>query len=119
VLRIEGAAFSDANGRRQAAIPELAAFDPAQMSDAEGGAYLWALNEALRTRLCALAGPRLLTLRGEEISDSPAAAVLAVARHFNLAVSQGQPKNVFSDATAARHAKDPSRAYDAQPGEMN
>ncbi len=96
-----------------AIVPELAVFDPAQMSDAEGGAYLWALNEALRARLCSLGQSSVLTIPGEEISDAPAGAVRAVANHFGLPVSQGLPKNIFSGATAARYAKDPSRAYDA------
>jgi hypothetical protein len=101
--------------RKDAAIvPELAAFDPLTMSDAEGGAFLWAVNEALRARMCALAPGRVLTVPGEEIAESPAAAVRAVASHFGLPVGQGLPKNVFSDATAARHAKDPSRSYDAR-----
>jgi len=100
--------------RRDAAIiPELAGFDPAQMSDAEGGAYLWALNEALRTRLCSLDPTRVLTLPGEEISDAPARAVRAVANHFGLPDSEGWPKDIFCGATAARYAKDPSRAYDS------
>jgi hypothetical protein len=101
--------------RKDAAIiPELAGFDPAQMTDSEGGAYLWSLNEALHARLCSKAQSRMLTLPGEEISDAPAAAVLAVAKHFGLPVSHGLPKNIFCDATVARHAKDPSRAYDAR-----
>lgn len=95
-------------------VPELAEFDPTRMSDAEGGAYLWALNEALRARLCAAGQSRVLTLPGEEIADAPAGAVRSVAIHFGLPVSQGLPKNIFSDATAARHAKDPSRTYDAR-----
>jgi hypothetical protein len=97
-----------------AVIPELAGFDSTQMSDAEGGAYLWALNEALRARLCSLGQSRVLTLPGEDISDAPAAAILAVASHFGLPVSHGLPKNIFSGATATRYAKDPSRAYDAR-----
>jgi hypothetical protein len=101
--------------RKDAAIiPELTAFDPTQMSDAEGGAFLWALNEALRSRLCAMFPSRVLTVPGEQIADSPTTAVRAVADHFGLPVSQGLPKNVFSDATVARHAKDPSRSYDAR-----
>jgi len=101
--------------RKDAAIvPELTGFDPVQMSDAEGGAFLWALNEALRARLCALNPSRVLTVPGEQIAESPAEPVRAVADHFGLPVSQGLPKNVFSDATAARHAKDPSRTYDAR-----
>jgi hypothetical protein len=96
-----------------AIIPELAGFDPAQMSDAEGGAYLWALNEALRARLCSLDQSRVLTLPGEEISDAPASAVRAVANHFGLSSSEGWPKDIFCGATTARYAKDPSRAYDA------
>ena len=101
--------------RKDAAIiPELAVFDPLPMSDAEGGAFLWALNEALRSRLCAMFPLRLLTVPGEEIAESPAKAVRAVADHFGLPVSQGLPKSVFSDATAAQHAKDPSRSYDAR-----
>lgn len=97
-----------------AIIPELAAFDPLEMSDAEGGAFLWALNEALRSRLCAMYPSRVVTVPGEEIAEAPTAAVRAVADHFGLPVSQGLPKNVFSDATVARHAKDPARAYDAR-----
>jgi hypothetical protein len=97
-----------------AIIPELAGFDPLQMSDAEGGAFLWALNEALRARLCAMYQSRVLTVLGEEIADKPAGPVLAAAKHFGLAVSQGLPRNVFSGATASRYAKDPSRAYDAR-----
>lgn len=101
--------------RKDAAIiPELAGFDPLQMSDADGGAFLWALNEGLRARLCSLNPSRVLTLPGEEISDEPASAVLAVAKHFGLPVGRGLPKNIFSDSTAARHAKDPSRSYDAR-----
>lgn len=101
--------------RKDAAIiPELAAFDPTPMSDAEGGAFLWALNEALRARLCAMFPSRVLTLPGEQIAETPTTAVRAVADHFGLPVSQGLPKSVFSDATAARHAKDPSRSYDAR-----
>jgi hypothetical protein len=96
-----------------AIIPELAGFDPVQMSDAEGGAYLWALNEALRARLCSLGQSRVLTLPGEEISDAPAKAVRAVANHFGLPDSDGWPKDIFCGATAATYAKDPSRAYDA------
>lgn len=96
-----------------AIIPELAGFDPAQMSDAEGGAYLWALNEALRARLCRLGQSRVLTLPGEEISDAPAGAVRAVANHFGLSSSEGWPKDIFCGATTARYAKDPSRPYDA------
>jgi hypothetical protein len=96
-----------------AIIPELAGFDPAQMSDAEGGAYLWALNEALRARLCCLGQSRVLTLPGEEISDAPAGAVRAVANHFGLSNSESWPKDIFCGATTARYAKDPSRAYDA------
>ncbi len=78
--------------RDAAIVPGLAGFDPAQMSDAEGGAYLWALNEALRARLCSLNPSRVLTLPGEEISDAPAVAVMAVANHFGLPVSRGLPK---------------------------
>jgi hypothetical protein len=101
--------------RKDAAIiPELAGFDPLQMSDAEGGAFLWALNEALRARLCGANPSRVLTVPGEQIADDPAAAVRAVADHFGLPVSQGLPKNIFSDATVGRHAKDPSRTYDAR-----
>jgi hypothetical protein len=101
--------------RRDAAfVVELAEFDPVRMSDAEGGAFLWALNEALRAQLCSFNRSRVLTLPGEEISEAPEGAVLAVANHFGLPVSRGLPKNIFSDATAARHAKDPSRAYDAR-----
>jgi hypothetical protein len=96
-----------------ATIPELSQFDPVQMSDPEGGAFLWALNEALRARLCSLNPSRVLTLPGEEIAEAPQAAVLAVANHFGLPVGRGLPKNIFSNATVARHAKDPSRAYDA------
>jgi hypothetical protein len=96
-----------------AVIPELAGFDPERMSDAEGGAYLWSLNEALRARLCSLYPSRVLTVPGEEISERPHQAVLAAARHFGLPVSKGLPKHIFSDATAARHAKDASRNYDA------
>jgi hypothetical protein len=97
-----------------AIVPELAGFDPAQLSDAEGGAYLWALNEALRERLCAAGQSRILTLPGEQIADAPEGAVRAVATHFGLSVGQSLPKNIFSDATAAKHAKDPSRTYDAR-----
>jgi hypothetical protein len=97
-----------------AIIPELAGFDPVQMSDAEGGAYLWALNEALRARLCSLSQSRVLTLPGEEISDAPAGAVRAVANHFCLPDKEGWPKDIFRGATAASYAKDPSRAYDAR-----
>jgi len=95
-------------------VPELAEFDPVRMSDAEGGAYLWALNEALRVRLCGLGQSRVLTLPGEQISETPERAVRTVANHFGIPVSQGLPKNIFSDATAARHAKDPARTYDAR-----
>jgi hypothetical protein len=56
----------------------------------------------------------VLTVPGEQIADSPTTAVRAVADHFGLPVSQGLLKNVFSDATVARHAKDPSRSYDAR-----
>jgi hypothetical protein len=97
-----------------AIIPELAGFDPAAMTDAEGGAYLWALNEALRARLSAIDPGRVLTLPGERIADAPAEAVRAAAEHFGLPVSNGLPKNLFSGATATRHAKDPSRTYDAR-----
>jgi hypothetical protein len=97
-----------------AIIPELAGFDPTRMSDAEGGAYLWALNEALRARLCSQCQSRVLTLPGEEISDAPAGALRAVASHFGLADSEAWPKDIFCGATAARYAKDPSRAYDAR-----
>jgi hypothetical protein len=101
--------------RKDAAIiPELAGFDPVQMSDAEGGAFLWALNEALRARLCTLYQSRILTVQGEQIADAPAEAVRATADHFGLPVRQGLPKNIFSNATAAKHAKDPSRPYDAR-----
>jgi hypothetical protein len=96
-----------------ATVPQLAGFDPAKMSDAEGGAYLWALNEALRLRLCSVGQSRVLTLPGEEIADSPAEAVRAVANHFGLPMGQGLPKDLFCGVTAARYAKDPSRAYDA------
>ncbi len=97
-----------------AMVPELAEIDPAKMSDAEGGAYLWALNEGLRARLCALGESRVLTLPGEQIADEPESAVRAVAIHFGLPISQGLPKSMFSDTTAGRHAKDPSRSYDAR-----
>jgi hypothetical protein len=97
-----------------AIIPELAPFDPARMSEAEGGAYLWALNEALRARLCSMFKSRVLTLAGEQISDAPAGAVGAVASHFGLSDSGGWPKDIFRGATAATYAKDPSRAYDAR-----
>ena len=56
----------------------------------------------------------MLTVPGEQIADSPTTAVRAVADHFGLPLSQGLPKNVFSDATIGRHAKDPSRSYDAR-----
>jgi hypothetical protein len=75
--------------------------DAAQMSDAERGAY----NSLGRSPV--------LTLAGKEISDAPAGAVRAVADHFGLRVRQGLPKNIC-DATVARHAKDPSLAYDAR-----
>jgi hypothetical protein len=97
-----------------AIVPELAGFDPTHMTDAEGGAYLWALNEALRARLCSLGQARVLTLPGEEISDAPAGAVLAAAKHFGLPVSRSLPKDILCGVTAARYAKDPSRAYDAR-----
>jgi hypothetical protein len=97
-----------------ATVPELAGFDPARMSDVEGGAYLWALNEALRARLCTLGQSRVLTIQGEGISDAPAGAVRAVANHFGLPISEGLPKDIFRGDTAARYAKDPSRAYDAR-----
>jgi hypothetical protein len=96
-----------------ATVPELAGFDSAQMSDVEGGAYLWALNEALRARLCTLGQSRVLTIQGEAIADAPAGVVRAVANHFGLPMSDGLPKDIFCGATAARYAKDPSRAYDA------
>ena len=80
----------------------------------EGGAYLWALNEALRERLCSQCQSRVLTLPGEDISDAPAGALRAVASHFGLADSEAWPKDIFCGATAARYAKDPSRAYDAR-----
>jgi hypothetical protein len=97
-----------------AMIPELAGFDPSAMTDAEGGAWLWALNEALRARLCLPDPRRVLTLPGESVADAPAEAVRAAAAHFGLPVSSGLPKNIFSDGTAARHAKDSSRSYDAR-----
>jgi hypothetical protein len=97
-----------------AIIPELVGFDPSKMNDAEGGAYLWTLNETLRARLCAAGQSRVLTLPGEEISDEPAKAVLAVAKHFGLPVTQSLAKDIHRGSTAAKHAKDPSRAYDAR-----
>jgi hypothetical protein len=100
--------------RDAAIIPELAGFDPAVMTDAEGGAYLWALNEALRGRMCSAYPGRVLAIPGENVADAPAEAVRAAAGHFGLPISNGLPKNIFSDATAARHAKDPSRSYNAR-----
>ena len=97
-----------------AIIPELHGFDPSAMTDAEGGAYLWALNEALRERMCSPAPGRVLTLPGESVADVPEEAVRAAAEHFGLPVSNGLPKSIFSDATAARHAKDTSRTYNAR-----
>jgi hypothetical protein len=76
--------------------------DAAQMSDAERAAH------------SSLGRSPGLTLAGEEISDAPAGAVRAVADHFGLRVRQGLPKNIFCDATVARHAKDQSLAYDAR-----
>ncbi len=96
-----------------ALIPELAGFEPSAMTEAEGGAYLWALNEALRTRMCSEPG-RVLTIPGESVADAPDEAVRAAAAHFGLPVSNGLPKNIFSDGTAARHAKDTSRSYNAR-----
>jgi len=97
-----------------ALIPELAGFDPAVMTEVEGGAYLWALNEALRARMCSAYPGRVLTIPGESVADAPVEAVRAAAAHFELPISNGLPKNIFSDATAARHAKDPSRSYNAR-----
>ena len=97
-----------------AIIPELAGFDPAVMTEAEGGAYLWALNEALRVRMCSAHPGRVLTISGESVADAPAEAVRGAAHHFGLPVSNGLPKSIFSDATSAKHAKDPSRSYNAR-----
>lgn len=97
-----------------AIIPELAGFDTEGMTDAEGGAYLWAVNEALRARMCSADPGRVLTIPGESVADTPAEAVRAAAAHFGLPVSNGLPKKIFSDAIAARHAKDPSRSYNAR-----
>jgi len=101
-------------GKKDAAsFPVLAGIDPRQLGDAEAGAYLWMLNDALCRQLCfKTETSRAMALDGEEIAESPHTALRAVACHFELPLDSRELKYVLTHPSIGRYSKDLSVAYD-------
>jgi hypothetical protein len=92
----------------------LANINVANLTDAEVAVCFWILNRSLCIQLSAGPnGSRVLLLDGERLAESPWDVLPTVTDHCGVPIDRDQLRWLVDHPSTKRHAKNPSRAYDA------
>lgn len=91
----------------------LADVDPAKLTDAQAGAYLWLLNSSICQDLQITAPDCISVLRGENVADAPRIAVAEAGSFFGLPLMAEQLEFILADPSVTVHSKDSSLPYDS------
>jgi hypothetical protein len=102
--------------KRDAARAEkMSNIDPASLSDAQGGAYLWMLNQMFCRRLQTRENnERLLLLDGEHVAERAEETLRIVADFFGLNAQNGGLFRAAAHPIVSAYSKNPSLPYDAE-----
>jgi hypothetical protein len=97
-----------------ALFPALNNVNVPELDDAQKAAYVWLVTAALWDRFRKDVDPeRLLLMDGEEVSESPGAALREVTAFFGLSLEESRLEKILADPVLTRHAKFPGQTYDA------
>ncbi|HUP58099.1 MAG TPA: hypothetical protein VM598_11645, partial [Bdellovibrionota bacterium] len=120
VLKDEGrrqAIDMDARARavESRAFPALSGLDPASLSDAKKGAFIWLLDvyhylRALETEC----GPRLRSLEANTFLRAPAESLAAIARHFEVPLTLARAREIVSSSVFSSYSKNTEIKYDRE-----